>query len=287
MPETENRVDHNRQQKAAVINDFTSFGRCSLAVTIPILSAMKVQCCSVPTAIFTNHTGFRNFSWTDYTAKMDDYIRDWKATGLRFDAIMTGFLGSKAQVEFVHRFLDAFRDEKTIVCVDPVMGDYGRLYATYDRELAESMRGFLSVADILTPNLTEACVLAGRDYASDLSDDELFALCRSLGVKKIVVTGIVRGDELVNFVYEEGREPVKVTEPKIGPDRSGTGDVFSAVVLAEAIRGENFVDSVAKAARYITATVRRTTEMALPVTDGLAIEETLSLLMETAKGGRT
>ena len=125
-------TDHNRQKKAAVINDFTSFGRCSLAVTIPILSALKVQCCSVPTAIFTNHTGYPSFAWTDYTDHLDDYIREWQKLYLRFDAIATGFLGSHRQVDFVQRFLTTFRDERTIVVVDPVMGDYGRLYATYD-----------------------------------------------------------------------------------------------------------------------------------------------------------
>ena len=147
------QADHNRQKKAAVINDFTSFGRCSLAVTIPILSAMKVQCCPVPTAFFTNHTGFDSFAWTDNTTHLDDYIAEWRKLGLRFAAIQTGFLGSHEQVAFVHRFIKAFKTTDTVVCVDPVMGDYGRLYPTYDRERAESMRSFLDMADILTPNI--------------------------------------------------------------------------------------------------------------------------------------
>ena len=126
------------QKKAAVINDFASFGRCSLAVAIPILAAMKVQCCAVPTAIFTNHTGYPSFSWTDYTAHMDDYIREWCRLGLTFDAVQTGFLGSTEQIDFIFRFLDAFRRPDMIVVVDPVMGDYGRLYATYSAALAES-----------------------------------------------------------------------------------------------------------------------------------------------------
>ena len=129
-------VNHNTQKKAAVINDFTSFGRCSLAVTIPILSAMKVQCCPVPTAFFTNHTGFDSFAWTDNTPHLDDYIAEWRKLNLRFNAIQTGFLGSHAQVDFVLRFLAAFRTPETVICVDPVMGDYGKLYPTYDQGLA-------------------------------------------------------------------------------------------------------------------------------------------------------
>ena len=238
------------QRKAAVINDFASFGRCSLAVAIPILSAMKVQCCAVPTAIFTNHTGYPSFSWTDYTDHMDDYIREWLKLGLSFDAVQTGFLGSTAQIDFVLRFLEAFRRPGLVVAVDPVMGDYGKLYSTYNLELAQGMRRLLAVADILTPNLTEACVLAGREYDPEIPDANLSALSRELSEPngaKVVITGVPRGGALLNFVYERGRHPFVHGERKIGEDRSGTGDVFSSVVLGDAVNGRNFADSVVKA----------------------------------------
>ncbi|MBO7483237.1 MAG: pyridoxamine kinase [Kiritimatiellae bacterium] len=276
-------TDHNRQRKAAVINDFSSFGRCSLAVTLPILSALKVQCCSVPTAIFTNHTGFEHFSWTDYTDHMDAYIRDWQATGLRFDAIATGFLGSARQIGFVRRFIEAFRGPDTLVFVDPVMGDYGRLYATYDMSLAESMREFLDVADVLTPNLTEACVLAGCDYDPAMSDRGLKELCEKLTSRhatRVVVSGISRGADLINYIYERGRNPTSVVAPKLGEDRSGTGDVFSSVILGRLVRGERFEEAVWSAADFVSKAVERTIEMKLPATDGLAIEEVLGCLCD-------
>ena len=278
---TDRQVDHNRQKKAAVINDFTSFGRCSLAVTIPILSAMRVQCCPVPTAFFTNHTGFDSFAWTDNTPHLDAYIDEWRKLGLRFDAIQTGFLGSREQVAFVHRFIAAFKALGTIVSVDPVMGDYGRLYPTYDRALAESMRSFLGVADILTPNLTEACFLADEPYRTDFTDAELASLCARLAEKngsKIVVSGIPRGDALVNFIYERDRPSSLYAEPKIGGDRSGTGDVFASVILADAVNGMDFAASVRKASVFTAKAVRRTVEMGLPPKDGLAIEEVLGEL---------
>ena len=252
-------ADHNRQRKAAVINDFTSFGRCSLAVTIPILSAMKVQCCPVPTAFFTNHTGFDSFAWTDNTPHLDDYVEEWRKLGLRFDAIQTGFLGSH-----------------------PVMGDYGRLYPTYDQDRAESMRSFLDEADILTPNLTEACFLADVPYRTDFTDAELDALCARLSERngsKVVVSGIPRGDALVNFIYERGRPSSLHAEPKIGGDRSGTGDVFASVILADAVNGMDFEGSVRKASAFTASAVRRTVEMGLPPKDGLAIEEVLGELV--------
>ena len=270
------------QPKAAVINDFASFGRCSLAVTIPILSAMRVQCCAVPTAIFTNHTGYPSFSWTDYTAHLDDYILQWKRLGLSFAAIQSGFLGSLEQIDYVFRFLAAFRAPGTIVAIDPVMGDYGRLYTTYSRELAENMRRLLAVADILTPNLTEACVLAERKYDPEISDAALASLARDLSSPngaKVVITGLARGAEIVNFIYEPGRLPIIHTEEKIGADRSGTGDVFSAVVLGSAICGLSFAEAVDKASRFVASAVRRSVELDIPVRDGLAIEEVLGELI--------
>ena len=266
------------QKRAAVINDFTSFGRCSLAVTLPILSAMRVQCCAVPTAIFTNHTGFDSFSWTDYTDHMDDYIREWQKLGLRFNAIQSGFLGSKAQIDYVLRFVAAFRAPGTIVAVDPVMGDYGRLYSTYDRALAEGMRKLLDVADILTPNLTEACVLADRAYDPEISDADLAALARDLSAPrgaKVVITGIQRGGAMLNFAYEPGCQPFVHGERKIGEDRSGTGDVFSSVVLGDAVNGEPFTASVVKASRFVARAVRRSAELGVGLKEGLAFEEVL------------
>ena len=274
------------QKKAAVINDFTSFGRCSLAVTIPILSAMKVQCCAVPTAIFTNHTGYPSFSWTDYTSHMDDYITEWKKLDLKFDAIMTGFLGSQAQVDYVKRFVKAFKDHDTLICVDPVMGDYGRLYPTYNEDLAKSMRGFLEIADILTPNLTEACVLADVEYSESMDMTALEDIARKLcsaKASKVVISGIPRADKLINFVYEKGKAPKCVAEPKIGADRSGTGDIFASVILADAINHVDFTTSVEKASRFVSRAVARSVELDIPVKDGLAFEEVLGdLIRESA-----
>ena len=265
------------QKRAAVINDFASFGRCSLAVSIPILSAMKIQCCPVPTAIFTNHTGFASFKWTDYTGHMDGYIEEWLKLGLRFDAVQTGFLGSIAQIDFVFRFLEAFKSSRPLVAIDPVMGDYGRLYSTYSMELAESMCRFLAVADILTPNLTEACVLAGLPYDPAMSDAALAKVARHLSQPnraKVVITGIQRGGNLVNFVYEDGNSMALET-PKLGEDRSGTGDVFSSVVLGAMLNGQNFVSAVDTANLFVAHAVERSIALKVPLKDGLAIEEVL------------
>ena len=132
-------MTHNNQKKIAVINDISGFGRCSIAVAMPIISAMKIQCCPVPTSIFSNHTGFPEYFFDDYTEKMPEYIAQWKKLGLEFEGITSGFLGSREQIGIVRNFIRDFRTERTTVIVDPVMGDYGKPYATYTSELCQEM----------------------------------------------------------------------------------------------------------------------------------------------------
>ena len=277
-------VNHNTQKKAAVINDFTSFGRCSLAVTIPILSAMKVQCCPVPTAFFTNHTGFDSFAWTDNTSHLDDYIAEWRKLNLRFNAIQTGFLGSHEQVDFVLRFLAAFRTPETTVCVDPVMGDYGKLYKSYTPEMCKGMKRLLAVADLITPNLTEACELLDVPYPKDghVSFDTLEYMAAELserGPSQVVITGLGTpdGHAIRNFIYEAERGSV-LEVPKIGHDRSGTGDAFAGIVAASLIKGEPLESSVKKAATFISKCLLYAEELELPWNYGLPFEEYLTEL---------
>ena len=183
-------MSHNHQKKIAVINDFCGFGRCSIAVSLPIISAMKIQCCPLPTAIFSNHTGYDSFFCTDYTRHMNAYMDEWFKLGLRFDGILTGFLGSPEQIEIVQRFLELFKKDDTVTVIDPVMGDDGRLYQTHSPLLAEQMARLVPYADILTPNLTEACILTETEYKKDISEAELFDMCERLsanGPKKIVM----------------------------------------------------------------------------------------------------
>ena len=218
-------MSHNHQKKIAVINDFCGFGRCSLTVSLPIISAMRLQCCPLPTSVFSNHTGFDHFYYTDFTSHMDAYIDEWARLNLKFDGILTGYLGSPEQIGIVERFLERFKTKETVTVIDPVMGDDGKLYTAYSPELAEEMRRLVAYADILTPNLTEACILTDTSYREDFSDGELLAICEKLsamGPKKIVLSGLEYGDDLANFVYEAGREPVVVTEHKTGPCRAGT-----------------------------------------------------------------
>lgn len=274
---------HDRQKKIAVINDFCGFGRCSLSVSLPILSALKVQCCPLPTALFSNHTGFDSFYRTDFTEHMPLYMEEWAKLDLHFSGILTGFLGAPEQIEIVHRFLDRFKTADTVTVVDPVMGDYGKLYPSYSPELAHRLRALLPSADILTPNLTEACLLTDTDYAADADADFLEEICRKLnrmGPKKIVISGLERGEDLENYVFEEGKPSHIIREHRVGPCRSGTGDVFSSIIAADAVNGVAFTASVQHASAFIAKVLRRTVEWDLPRTDGLCFEEFLTEIGE-------
>lgn len=272
-------MNHNKQKKLAVINDFCGFGRCSLAASLPIISALKIQCCPLPTAIFSNHTGFESFHFTDYTTHMVPYIEEWKKLGLHFNGILTGFLGSPEQINIVKAFLKYFKSGDTVAVIDPVMGDYGKLYKTYSPKLAEKMQELLPFADILTPNLTEACILANVPYKESFTFGELYEICKvlsRLGPEKIVISGIENGNSLENFVFIRGCEPVIIKQSRVGGCRSGTGDVFSSIIAADAVNGRELIASVEHASSFIARALKRTEELDIPKTDGICFEELLT-----------
>lgn len=272
---------HNHQKKIAVINDFSGFGRCSLAVAIPIISVMKLQCCPLPTAVFSNHTGFESFFFDDYTSKMEAYIREWEKLSLSFDGICTGFLGSKAQISIVSSFLEKFKKRNTKVLVDPVMGDYGRMYSTYTEEMCLEMKKLVRFADILTPNLTEICILTNTPYKEKWRLQELEQMAEQIivqGPQKIVITGIPQNTFIGNFCYEKGKPSSMLKTHKIGTSRSGTGDIFASILAADAVNGVTFQESVHKASLFIKKCIKRSMELDIPLTDGVCFEEFLGRL---------
>lgn len=280
--DTNKPADHNRQKKIAVINDMTGFGRCSLAVAIPIISKLRVQCCWVPTAVLSNHTGFPSYFMDDYTKHFAAYTAEWKKLGLEFNGISTGFLGSSEQVHLVMDFIRDFRTAGTIVEVDPVMGDYGRIYSSYTDELCQEMKQLVRCADIITPNLTEACILTDTPWHTghwkNAELRELIEKLSALGPEKIVITGINQGGFLANLSYVRGQEMKISRQYKVGEQRNGTGDVFSAIIAADAVNGVEFDKSVRKASRFVKKCILKSIELGIPNTDGVDFEDCLDSL---------
>ena len=273
------------QKKIALINDVTGFGRCSIAVMAPIVSAMKIQAVTIPTAVLSAHTQFPEYYFDDYTSKMRDYIQTYKDLNLSFDAIASGFLGSEEQVDIVIDFFKTFKKNGSFTLVDPVMGDYGKLYETYTPNLCEKMKALVHYADILTPNLTELCTLTDVEYRTEgFTDAELSEMCRKLteqGPEHIVVTGIpYNSKQIMNYVYSKGEEPRIVMVDRIGGDRSGTGDVISSIIAGMYMNDHDFYESVKKAAEFVTKCIRYCEDNNVPTHWGLCFEMYLRDLME-------
>lgn len=270
---------HNNQKKIAIINDISGFGRCSVAVALPVISHMKVQGCVLPTSIFSNHTGFSSFYYDDYTERMRDYMAEWKKLDLRFEGISSGFLGSAEQIQIVREFIRQFCDERTHVIIDPVMGENGKAYPTYTEEMCDKMKELVEFADILTPNVTEACMLADMPYKETgwkrYELLELMGRLRALGAEKIVVSGFSTGDFISNALSEGPGELKMLRQKRVGKVRSGTGDIFAAIIAADCVNGVDFERSVRKAAAFVRDCILVTEKFDIPETDGVCFEEVL------------
>lgn len=271
-----------QQKRIAAIHDLAGYGRCALAVALPVISAMGVECCPLPTAVLSTNAAFPGYFMEDYTVQLEQIMKHWEKEEFTFDGIYCGFLCSEAQVELVKQFLQRFKKENTIVLFDPVMGDYGKLYSAVSPGACARMKELLPYTDILTPNLTEACRLTGRDYQTFVPEKkELRELAGQLceqGASGIVITGIPDGSRLMNYVCERGKEPAAVYARKAGGDRCGTGDVFASIVAAGVVRGMELAEAVEKAAGFISRAAAYTEEIGEPWRRGLCFERFLGEL---------
>jgi pyridoxine kinase len=271
--------------RLAMINDIAGFGRCSTTVSLPVISVMKVQVCPVPTSVLSNHLGFPLCHFDDYTSHMRDYIKVWNELGLTFDGLYCGFLGNEEQIDIVREFVEMFRPP--LFLLDPVMGDHGRAYSSITETHVQKMKKLLPLADIITPNITEACLLTGTPWKDgEWTMQELSGLCErlaSLCLKdsvgaSIVITGIRQGDSLVNFLWDDGVYTTVAT-PIAGASRPGTGDIFASILAADAVRGETLLSSVQKAANFVGLCIAGSEKAGTPVQEGVVFEKYLAALL--------
>lgn len=271
--------------RLAMINDIAGFGRCSTTVSLPVISVMKVQVCPVPTSVLSNHLGFPLCHFDDYTSHMRDYIKVWNELGLTFDGLYCGFLGNEEQIDIVREFVEMFRPP--LFLLDPVMGDHGRAYSSITETHVQKMKKLLPLADIITPNITEACLLTGTPWKDgEWTMQELSGLCErlaSLCLKdsvgaSIVITGIRQGDSLVNFLWNDGVYTT-VSTPIAGASRPGTGDIFASILAADAVRGETLLTSVQKAANFVGLCIAGSEKAGTPVQEGVVFEKYLAALL--------
>lgn len=280
-------------KKIAVINDLSGFGRCSLTAAISVLSCMGVSPCPLPTAILSAQTGYPSYYLDDYTDKMEHFRREWDQMGVSFDGIYTGFVASEEQIHQIFRFLDTFYREGTFLLVDPVMGDDGITYDMFTSKLLAQMKRLALSADIITPNLTELCLLADADYESivriEKTDDKINAIRRlaqglnTTGPKHIIVTGIHFADESgvkhMGNLYTTKDSSELLSFPYVGGSYSGTGDLFASCLCAGIARGDEIPQIIKKAGKFIELSLKDSVKEQIDRNDGVNYEKYLSLLL--------
>jgi len=253
------------QKRVAAIHDLSGFGKCSLTVALPILSAAGIETSALPTAILSTHTGgISGYTYRDLTEDMRPVMKHWKSLDIKFDAIYTGFLGSFEQLDIVKEFFDAFRQEDNLILVDPVMGDNGELYTVFTHEFAAGMRMLCQKADIIVPNLTEAALLLDEPYHpgpyTHAYIESLLRKLGTLGPQKVVLTGVYfKEDELGAATYDRTTDTIDyVFTQKIHGYYHGTGDVFASALLSALLNDFSLIDAAAIAVHFTTDSIRRT-----------------------------
>lgn len=271
--------------KVAAIHDMSGVGRCSLTVAIPLISSMGIQVCPLPTAILSSHLdGFGEPAFIDLTDKLNGYANHWKSLNIQFDCIYSGFIGTKEQFQFIEDFIDDFRSFETLVVIDPVMADNGEFYSNYNEEMLMKMKGLVTKADVITPNLTEACLLLGENYTTeplslDLAKEYLQRL-GDLGPKWVVITGVKLDENTnANIGYSKDSGEFLVIPYKYIPVHyPGTGDVFASILTGGLMKGNSLVKAMEKATSFLEVVVEATFKSGTPKREGVILEKFLHLL---------
>ncbi len=274
--------------RVAAVHDLSCFGRCALTVIIPTLCCLGVQPIPVPTALLSTHTGgFEGMHFKDLTGDMTEIAAHFDRLSMSFDAIYSGFLGSAAQISVVSDFIDRFGKEIPVL-VDPVMGDDGVLYSTYNEELAEGMKALCRKASIITPNQTEACILTGIEYipTENMGTGDIFGYANCLldglkeyGASQIVLTGIPSSDGVYTFGMQDD-ERFLCIEQRRHAGYPGTGDIFASTFLGMLLSGKDFRESVREASHFTALTIERTMNLPTAVRDGVVLELCLDELIK-------
>ncbi|URZ06881.1 pyridoxamine kinase [Clostridium felsineum] len=273
-------------KRVAAIHDLSGFGRASLTAIIPILSYMGIQVCPMPTAVLSTHTtDFDDYSFVDLTDSMQAFMEHWRKINLEFDAIYTGFLGSPRQVEIISEFIREFSNENTVVLIDPVMGDEGKLYQTMDNKMVESMRELIKSADIITPNFTEAAYLLNKKYDVNLDEETIKSWILELaamGPDIVIMTSVPESKDkgVINVIVYEKRlnKFWKVTNEYIPVSYPGTGDSFASAILGRILKGDNLPEAVGRGMQFVTSAIKESYGFNYPTREGILIEKSLEVL---------
>lgn len=280
-------------KKVAVIQDMSSFGKCSLTAAMPVLSVMGMQAVPLPTAILTAQTGYSSFYCEDLTSMMDYFMDEWSKLGASFDGIHTGFVTGKEQIDNIFRFLGVFHSTDTTLLVDPVMGDHGEVYKMFTGDLLERMKELVKCADIITPNVTECCLLTGlsfermQSYQHEIDYIQVLEeagqqLQQATGAK-VIITGLnpptAAGKRYVGNMFVDAERSFHSIRDYNGESYSGTGDLFASVIMGGMMRGQDLVESMKLAETFLAAAIEATSKEQVPREAGVHFEQFLRMLL--------
>lgn len=250
-------------KRILTIQDISCFGKCSLTVALPILSAMGIETVILPTAVLSTHTLFKDFTCKDLSDQLRPITGHWKKEGITFDAIYTGYLGTEEEIDTVIDIIDEFRNENTLVFVDPAMGDNGKLYPAFNEHYAKKNADLCAVADIADPNITEAAYLTALPYKESYDEGyvkELLLALADIGTKTPILTGVsLSGGKTGAMGYDsESREFFQYQNDRIPAAYHGTGDIFSSVLAGAFVLGSDRTVALKIAADYTAGTITET-----------------------------
>jgi pyridoxine kinase len=272
----------HRQKRAVAIHDISCFGRCSLTVALPILSAAGIETPVIPTAVLSTHTGgFEGYTYRDLTQDISPVVSHWRRLGLEFDAIYTGFLGSLEQIGIVSECFDLLRSKDTLVVVDPVMADNGKLYPIFPPDFPKEMRKLCAKADVIVPNLTETALLLDEPYHDGPHEpseiDRMLDALHQLGPRRVVITGVSFDGTRLGASCSDARTGKKshASELRIDPMYHGTGDVFASALTAALLHGCALEQAGDIAVRFTVDSIARTKAANTDNRFGVNFEESL------------
>ena len=271
-------------KRILTIQDISCFGKCSLTVALPLLSAMGIETVILPTALLSTHTLFKGFTCKDLSDQLIPITSHWKQEGITFDAIYTGYLGTEEEIDTIIGIIDAFRNDRTLVFIDPAMGDNGKLYPAFDEHYAKKNADLCAVADIADPNITEASFLTGLPYREHYTEDyvrEMLLALADLGTKMPVLTGVSLSEGKTGAMgYDtEKKEFFSYQNERVPAAYHGTGDIFSSVLVGAFVLGVGRADALKIAADYTALTIAETLKNPGNPWYGVDFEKTIPALV--------
>ena len=276
-----------KQKRVAAIHDISGFGKCSLTVALPVISACGIETSVIPTAVLSTHTGgFKNFTFRDLTDDIMPIVNHWKDNNIEFDALYSGYLGSIEQVEILKKVFDELKGKDTFICIDPVMADHGVLYGGFKPEFPKSMASLCAKADLITPNITEAVFMLGEDYiegpyTKEYIDGLLHRLAK-ITSGSVVLTGVFFDNEKLGAAcYNAKTGEISYSFEKIIDKMyHGTGDLFTSALLSAYLCGKTLEQATAIAVEFTALCIKDTKENFPDMWYGVNFERNLSKLIE-------